>query len=81
MYNMWTKGSKRPALKAKKKVRLACNYIELIKLLFFAVNISHDNEPIHPKVLCSLCYFKLMDCKRVSSRRVVSHERYEREKD
>ena len=42
-------------LKAKKKARLASNYIELIKL-FFAVDISHDNESIQPKVLCSSCY-------------------------
>ena len=65
-------------IKAKKKARLARNYTELIKL-FFALDICEDDESIHPKVLCSSCYFKLMDCKRVSSKRVISLERYERE--
>ena len=66
-------------IKAKKKVPWAQNYAELLKL-FFAVDISKDNEDIHPKVLCSSCYMKLTDCKRVSSKRVISLDRYEREK-
>lgn len=75
MQNMWTWGSKSWWNKIKKKARVANNYTELIKLLF-AVDISQDIS----QVLCSFCYFKVMDCKRVSGKTVISLERYEREK-
>ena len=40
----------------------------------FAVEISQDNECIHPKVLCSSCYFKLMDYKRVIGLQIYENQ-------
>ena len=64
-------------LHQKKKAKLAVNYIELIKLLF-GVNIERDIEAIHPKVLCSSCYYKLMDCRKKN--KFKSLEKYEQER-
>ena len=46
------------------------NYEESIKLLY-GVDITKDNEDIHPKLLCYPCYYKIMDCRKESRRTSV----------
>ena len=64
-------------IEKKKKPKKTCDYIELIKLLF-GVDITTDNEDIHPQLLCVSCCQKLVDCRKPN--RVKSIELYERDR-
>ena len=57
--------------KRKKKKWKQLRQKTMRRELLYGVDITKDNEDIHPKLLCYPCYYKIMDCRKESRRTSV----------
>ena len=55
---------KRKEKDSYKNIKLCANYVHELSL-YRNINFAEDEDGKHPKGMCSRCYTKLMDCKRL----------------